>query len=164
MANGKELQTFEYDGKRITFDFGDGEQMINATQMAKAFNKRLDNFARLKQTKAFIEVLSSVPSDVREREIVRIVRGGVPELQGTWYCDVLALKLAAWLDPRFEVWVYQKIKTLLTEGQVRLTRDAISEKEFLFYLQKIADYTADASYFAEHLLHRKKGTFSLEEE
>ena len=81
MAKKKDIQVFEFDGKHITFDFGSGEQMVNATQMAKAFNKRLDNFTRLKQTKAFIEVLESpVTSDVREREIIKVIKGGVPEL------------------------------------------------------------------------------------
>lgn len=159
MAQEKNIEIFEFEGKQITFDFGNGEQMVNATQMAKVFNKRLDNFTRLKQTKEFIKVLESVPSDVREREIVKIVQGGVPELQGTWYCDTLALKLAAWLDPRFEVWVYETIKTLLTQGKVELNSSPIGEKELLLYLQKIADNSLETSRLADDILKRKMGLY-----
>ena len=91
-----------------------------------------------------------------------MVQGGVPELQGTWYCDTLALKLAAWLDPRFEVWVYETIKTLLLTGKVELDQGLITDKELLFYLQKIADNSFEASRLAEHVLSRKRGEASKE--
>ena len=138
--------------------------MVNATEMAKAFNKRLDNFTRLKQTKEFIKVLESVPSDVREREIIKVIKGGVPELQGTWYCDTLALKLAAWLEPRFEVWIYTKIKELLTTGKTELSPYPITNKELSFYLQKIADNSLEASRLAEQLIEKKKGLYLPPEE
>ena len=57
----KQIKVFKYKDKRITFDFGDGNKMINATEMVKAFDKRLDNFMRLKQTKEFISTLKVFP-------------------------------------------------------------------------------------------------------
>jgi hypothetical protein len=33
----KEIKIFEYEGKRITFDFENGQKMVNATEMVKAF-------------------------------------------------------------------------------------------------------------------------------
>ena len=156
MRNNKEIKVFEFNGKKITFDFGDGEQMVNATEMVKAFDKRLDNFMRLKQTKEFIEVLKNVPSHVREREFIKVVKGGVPELQGTWVNDVLALKLAAWLSPQFEVWVYTRIKELLTTGQVEI-KPKISDKELLFYLNKILDNSLESKHLAEVIIDIKNG-------
>jgi hypothetical protein len=32
-----ELKNFDYDGQSISFEFSDGNKMINATQMAKPF-------------------------------------------------------------------------------------------------------------------------------
>ena len=156
MAKKKQVKIFEFEGKQITFDFGDGEKMINATEMAKVFGKRLQNFARLKQTKDFIQVLKSDSSHVSDREIIRIVKGGRQDLQGTWYCDILALKLAAWLSPQFEVWIYAKITELLTTGKAQLTSSTIEDKELLFYLTKIADNNLEASQLAVHIIKRKK--------
>jgi len=153
----KQIKVFKYKDKQITFDFGDGNKMINATEMVKAFDKRLDNFMRLKQTKEFILTLKSVPSHVREHHIIKTVRGGKYESRGTWVNDILALKLAAWLSPQFEIWIYTKIKELLINGSVQINPAPISDKELLFYLQKIVDNNIEASQLAEHIIERKKG-------
>ena len=152
MAKKKEVQVFEYEGKRIVFDFGEEGEMINATEIVKAFGKKLDNFTRLKQTKEFIKSLeksmnSTVPSDVRERQkAIKVVRGGNRlDLQGTWYEQRLALKLAAWLNPDFEVWIYGKIRELITTGQTQLNPNPKTEnleqkiKTLEFVFQKIKD-------------------------
>ena len=34
--------------------------------------------------------------------------------------EKLALKFAAWLSPRFELWVYDRIQELITTGETRL--------------------------------------------
>ena len=34
--------------------------------------------------------------------------------------EKLALKFASWLSPRFELWVYDRIQELLTNGETRL--------------------------------------------
>lgn len=114
------LKHFEFEGNPITFEFSDGNKMVNATEMAKAFGKRIDNFLRIKNTKAFIIALEARYANVREREVLRVVQGGTPELQGTWMSELLALKFAAWLDPRFEIWGFDRILELLTTGKSEL--------------------------------------------
>lgn len=114
------LKKFDYKGHPVTFEFADGTKMVNATEMAKPFKKRIDNYLRLKSTKDYILLLESRYSDVREREVLRIVQGGTPELQGTWFDEKLALKFAAWLSPEFELWVYDKIEELLKTGITQL--------------------------------------------
>ncbi len=114
------IKKFDYEGKPISFEFEDGKKMINATEMAKPFNKRVDNFLRLKGSKDYILLLELRYSDVREREVLRIVQGGTPELQGTWMDEKLALKFAAWLSPAFELWVYDRIQELLTTGKTEI--------------------------------------------
>jgi len=94
----RKITKFEYEGIPISFEFADGNKMINATTMANPFKKRVDNFMRLQGTKEYILKLTVRYSHVREREVVRIVQGGTPELQGTWMDEKLALKFAAWLS------------------------------------------------------------------
>lgn len=52
-----ELTKFNYEGNTITFEFSDGNRMINATEMAKPFNKRINDFLRQKSTQDYILVL-----------------------------------------------------------------------------------------------------------
>lgn len=118
------ITKFDYEGIDISFEFADGSRMINATEMIKPFkNKRINDFLRLKQTKEYIEALESRYGNSRnggKQEVLRIVQGGRPELQGTWMDEKLALKFAAWLAVDFELWVYDRIFELLTTGKTEI--------------------------------------------
>lgn len=117
------LKKFNYEGHTISFEFKDGYKMINATEMAKPFGKLVGHFLTLKGTKEYILLLDSRYRDsdnVVEKETLRVIQGGLPELQGTWMDEKLALKFAAWLAPEFELWVYDKIHELLTTGKTEL--------------------------------------------
>jgi uncharacterized membrane protein YfbV (UPF0208 family) len=69
------------------------------------------------------------------KPLVEVYQGGVPELQGTWGHRRVALRLATWLNPDLEVWVYEVIEKLFVEGKVELQnevshlREALGEKE-----------------------------------
>ena len=119
------IKKFNYEGKPISFEFSDGNKMINATEMAKPFGKPVGNFLRLKETKEYILLLESRYSDVNigefPCEVLRIIKGGnKKELQGTWMDEKLALKFAAWLSPTFELWIYDRIQELLTTGKTEI--------------------------------------------
>ena len=120
------IKKFDYEGHAIAFEFADGNKMLNATQMALAFGKRAANFLRLKETKEYVILLESRYSHVSfgkhagTATVLRIVKGGTPELQGTWMDEKLALKFAAWLSPEFELWVYDRIHELFTTGKTEL--------------------------------------------
>ncbi|MCB0596125.1 MAG: KilA-N domain-containing protein, partial [Phaeodactylibacter sp.] len=115
-----EVVKFDYRGQNISFEFSDGSKMINATEMVKPFGKRINDFLRLKTTQEYILLLEERYAEEPEREVLRVVKGGAPELQGTWMDEKLALKFAAWLAPRFELWVYDKIYELLTTGKTEI--------------------------------------------
>ncbi|MEL6274774.1 MAG: KilA-N domain-containing protein, partial [Bacteroidota bacterium] len=118
-----EITKFDYEGQSISFEFADGNKMINATEMAKPFKKRVNDFLRLSGTKEYILVLEARYGDSRSgenKEVLRVVQGGTPELQGTWMDEKLALKFAAWLSPYFELWVYDRIQELLTTGRTEI--------------------------------------------
>ena len=120
------ITNFEYEGQSISFEFSDGNKMINATQMAKPFKKRVSNFLRLDETKRFIELLEirysdlSIGEDGTKKEVLRVIKGGEPHLQGTWMEEKLALKFAAWLSQEFELWVYDRVQELLSTGKTQI--------------------------------------------
>jgi len=118
---------FTYDNQQIEFIQGENNIMVNATQMAKVFNKRLDFFLKSENTKAFMSELEFTlfggnstkkefefppyggNSKKQRRELIIKTRGK----SGTFMHKILALKLAAWLDPKFEVWVFSTIDKIL---------------------------------------------------
>lgn len=107
------IKNFEYEGQVIEFELASKNIMVNATEMAKIFGKRLDVFLKTEPTKDFLEALKFPPQGVnlgikKHEEIIQ-TRGR----SGTWMHRILALKFAAWLDPKFEVWVYATIDRLL---------------------------------------------------
>ncbi len=116
---------FQYHDHDIIFEFSDGNKMINATQMAKPFGKRVSNFLQNKETKEYISLLESRywnSSIGSKRAVLRIVKGGnEKDAQGTWMDEKLALKFAAWLAPVFELWVYDRIEELLKTGTTSIT-------------------------------------------
>ena len=119
-----DILRFDYEGQKISFEFADGNKMINATEMARPFKGKLvADFVRLKTTQDYIILLEERygnSHNVTKREVLRVVQGGFPELQGTWMDEKLALKFAAWLSPAFELWVYDKIQDLLASGKTEL--------------------------------------------
>ena len=112
---------FYYQDHEIIFS-KDEEVMVNATQMAKAFGKRIDFFLKAEHTQALMEVAQFPPyggnSDSQEPRKLVVTKGHL----GTWMHRVLALKFAAWLDPKFEFWVFSTIEEILFGNQFKAVR------------------------------------------
>jgi len=91
--------------------------MINATEMAKAFNKQIDNFTRLEGTSDFIDALlrsensKFEPSDVREQITYKDLIYGTNK--ATFMHRKLAMYFAFWLDVDFQIWIIDTIDDLL---------------------------------------------------
>jgi hypothetical protein len=103
-----------YEENPISFSFKKGNGvMVNATEMAKIFDKDLYKFTKSDHAKAFIDSCLKPPFGgllgVEKEEDLIISR----QKSGTWMHRVLALKFAAWLNSDFEVWVYSTIEQLL---------------------------------------------------
>ena len=102
--------TFLFGEHSITFEFDDKNVMVNATEMAKPFGKLVNDFTRIKQTESFInECLKNGNSRFLSREELLIVS----QKSGTWMHRFLAIKFAAWLNPAFELWIYETIDQIL---------------------------------------------------
>ena len=96
--------------------------MVNATEMAKIYDKQVVAFMRNEDTQNFIaECLKSENSHFinisKEEDLYRSA-----QKSGTYMHRVLALKFAAWLSPRFELWVYSTIEQLLFGKHVERER------------------------------------------
>jgi hypothetical protein len=116
---------FIYQETKIHFLLqNEGEVMVNATEMSKPFKKRVRDFLRLEGTVAFIEELIELenakiktfdsedlryqnPKNVEEKDIFYTTN------KATFMHRKLALKFAAWLDVKFDVWIMDQIDNIL---------------------------------------------------
>lgn len=106
-------QIFQHHGNPISFHKGDN-LMVNATQMAKPFNKSPKDFLKTEQSKRFIEALSEVKK-ILSSDLVKVTYGNNG---GTWMHEDVALEFARWLSPAFAIWCNDRIKELLMKGTV----------------------------------------------
>ncbi len=103
-------QIYEYNGNAVTFQLGNGDVMVNATDMAKPFSKRPAKWLELPSTSQFIEALIAVRKSDRSK-LVNSINGA-----GTWFHEDVALEFARWLSPAFAIWCNDRIKELLRFG------------------------------------------------
>jgi hypothetical protein len=117
----------KFENSLIAFDFDN--EIINATDMIKAYpKKRMSDFLKLDGTKDFIDLLESEnkKSRITEYQVLTIIKGNFSDnrKQGTWMHKLLALKFAAWLEPKFELFVFmtfdKAIKDKMTSQQRQL--------------------------------------------
>lgn len=108
IQQGLPLIPHSYQGQIVRQRSGDG--YVNATALCAAAGRLFGHYNDNDGTKAFIAELSA---DIGKpiSELVQIVKGGNPALQGTWVHPQVAIHLAQWLSPKFAVqvtqWVYE---------------------------------------------------------
>lgn len=108
-----EQRVFTYKGQPVTFQPGNGNYMVDATQMARPFNKRTSDWLATKQAKELIDSLSAV-TGIPVTDLVAVRQGG--NIQGTWMHEDVALLFAQWLSPEFYLWCNDRIKELIKYG------------------------------------------------
>ena len=154
------LKTFNYEGNAITFQTGNGV-MVNATEMAKTFGKRVPEWTRLQSTKDFLDNLWTIRSgqdpevqkmhyDVEQyddeglnhilkcfdSDLHLIVTSFGGQKQGTWMHEDVALEFARWLSPKFAIWCNDRIKELITTGVATVADDDAAILHAMQVLQK----------------------------
>lgn len=110
----KNIQVFEYNGHSVSFGNENGI-MINATEMAKAFGKRPNDYLSLPSTNELIMAITR-KSGNSENQIVTTKAGSSQFGGGTWMHEDLALDFAQWLSVDFKLWCNDRIKELLQYG------------------------------------------------
>lgn len=92
---------------------------INATQIAKQYNKKSDDYLRLDRTKDYITALKNVlfpksgNPDIEQNQLFRVKKGAPDNGGGTWFHPKLAIDFARWLNADFAVWCDMQIEKLL---------------------------------------------------
>lgn len=128
------VEVMEFHGTKIAFEQINGKMMVNATQMAKPFGKKPDDWIRTQQAKELTETLTvSLICETKDLQVVR--QGG--KNQGTWLHEELALIFAQWLSPEFYLACNRKLKELLTKQVLILpTKNGVTpliyEQQFLY--------------------------------
>lgn len=105
-------QIFQYNGNPITFQIGEAT-MVNATEMAKPFNKVTKDWLKTAQTKEYLDILSK-GRKIPLTDLAQVTKGGTNP--GTWFHEDVALEFARWLSPQFAIWCNDRIKELMKYG------------------------------------------------
>lgn len=131
------LVTLSYNNLPVLFQSDDA--YLNATQIAKQFGKKTENYLRTDSTKEYLVALekhlnSVTPKSVTEQnQLVRVIQGGLATEQGTWLHPKLSIHFARWLNADFGVWCDMEIEKMLkkeTPSEVVMTpKDAIPYAE-----------------------------------
>lgn len=106
----------DYNGLAIPQRAKDG--YVCLTAMAQPFNKKVNHFLVLKQTKAFLSALSS-DTGIPASALIVVLKGGSSGNQGTWAHPDVSIKFAAWLSPEFEVWAMRTLRQILS-GEIQV--------------------------------------------
>ncbi len=118
------LINYDYKGSKISF-ISDKNVMVNATQMAKPFGKRPNDYLSLPTTNKLIKAITK-KSGISENQIVT-TKAGTPQFGGgTWMHEDLALDFAQWLSVDFRLWCNYRIKELMRHG-ITATPQAIED-------------------------------------
>lgn len=108
-------QALLFDNIPVHFN---SDAYLNATNIAKQFNKRVGNYLQTERTQEYIKELGdylsvTVKTVTEQNQLVIVIQGGSPEQQGTWIHPKLAVDFARWLSPKFAVWCDVQIEKIL---------------------------------------------------
>ncbi|WP_082985095.1 KilA-N domain-containing protein [Gallibacterium genomosp. 3] len=91
---------------------------LNATNIAKALNKQVNDYLRLDRTQSYIIALAKNFSEkgnpVSQQDLVIVKKGNSKKFtQGTWLHPKLAIDFARWLNVEFAIWCDEQIEKIL---------------------------------------------------
>ena len=92
---------------------------INVTNLCKAGGKQFKSWNRLDKTQAFLQVLSSTVK-IHTVELIKMNTGGNGE-RHTWVHPQVAINIAQWISPSFDVKVSAWIYEVMMTGKVDIT-------------------------------------------
>jgi hypothetical protein len=114
----------------------DGSVLVNATEMAAAFDKKPGKWLELPSTKEFISALSSIRKS--DTSLVATVMGSPINGGGTWLHEDVVIEFARWLSPEFAIWCNDRIKELLKEvitALPHMVEAMLVDPDLVFYWQ-----------------------------
>jgi len=98
------------------FEQREVDNFVCLTQMAKIFNKRVNDWTRYDSSTAYIEAVSE-ETGIHVSQLLVSLKGNSGNFeQGTWAHPLVAIAFAQWLAPAFHVWCNIHIKLLMEEA------------------------------------------------
>jgi hypothetical protein len=85
---------------------------FNATEVAKQYKEKPDNWLVLERTKNLMVAISR-KLDIQQNQLVIVKRGSPENGGGTWMHPKLAVHFAYWLDIDFGIWVGEEIEEII---------------------------------------------------
>lgn len=118
------------------------DSYVDLTQMCRVYKKRYPDWRRLKVTQEYIHQVS-LTVGITTTDLVITTLEGPPKNRGSWGHKLVALNLAKWLDPAFEVWCNQHLLELMETGSTSLEEGVVAIQQetdhFWDYLQKLME-------------------------
>lgn len=178
------LQVFSYKGSNVTFSNENG-MWVNATEMAKKFDRQPYDWLRLQSTKDFISALveirgfntvdlvfntadSTVLNSIGISNFIKIENG---KYGGTWFHEDVAIEFARWLSPLFAIWCNDRIKEIIVGRSKPMSDDEIILQAMLIQQRRIersgtllknnARKLSELRYRLEREKERRRGKYLL---
>lgn len=120
------------------------DDYINASAWCKQYGKRITNYLRTKETKAFLKSLSEVKTLRCESLVLKPEQGVKGD---TWVHPLVSINLAQWLSSDFAVVVADVFKSYL-EADPELAKDIINRQTDI---AKVEDIEATAKARSKYL-------------
>ena len=120
MSKQYEIALIHHEVQNATIDQRAIDGYVNATAMCRVAGRPWNRYWDRKPSKEFMKALSA-ETGMPVSELIQSVKGGNPEIQGTWVHPRVAIHLAQWLSPEFAVKVSQWVLDWHSGGQERAT-------------------------------------------
>lgn len=114
-------EIFSYNGNDVTFKTVDDVTYVNATEMAKYFNRRTNDYLSLVSTNELVKAITRKTGKSENQLVIK--KTGMPVFGGgVWLHEDIAIDFAQWLSVDFKLWCTDKIKELLLKGHTSINR------------------------------------------
>ena len=100
---------------------------INVTSLCKAGGKQFKSWNRLDKTRSFLQVLSTSVK-IHTDLLIKMNIGGLNEDRKTWVHPQVAINIAQWISPDFDVKVSAWIYELVLTGKVELGKEKSNDE------------------------------------
>ena len=107
-------------------EYRDIDGYINITNLCKAGGKHFKNWNQNDKTKRFLDVLSS-SAGIPANEIIKYESGSIHE-RYTWAHTQVAINIAQWISPEFDVLVSKWVYEIMLTGKVDITDNKTTEE------------------------------------
>jgi phage antirepressor YoqD-like protein len=107
-------KTFSYNGNDVLFDTKD-DVMVNATQLAKIYRKRPNDYLSLPATNQLIKAITR-KYGISENQLVTSKAGSSQNGGGTWMHRLIVVDFCQWLDIDLKLWCTEKLDELMRYG------------------------------------------------